>query len=388
MRLLSLDKKRIGASSLAQINHPPSAHGVTLVELLVASTLSIFVLGGVLRVFDNVRENNAVIRSISAVQDAGWSAIRLMSQDVTMAGFGGCTSGDILVNAFTMRSRDYLENTNLFNDAIVGYTVTDENNWQTGYGATEAIATGINDPVVGSDVVRIMRAGSQVSVLASVTEGLEEPVEVKKSVGVTFNNGDNVLLSDCTSAEVFRVTNEPDNEVETGVTIELAHSDGDANRESELSKRYGMEASVRTFSTNYYYVAYTGRKDASGNETRALYRLPLGGEPVELVDGVNSLQVRYGERMSGDQVRYADVSNDEINWSNVVSLRLGLLVSSQDLLPNIEEDSYTYHLAGVAITPSTSESGLTHSGDRRLRRAFNTTIHLHNKSPALAEKIQ
>lgn len=385
MQLFGFKIKRLGALGSPTVARRRYTRGATLVEFLIAGTIGVFLLAGVLQVLNAVRDTNGVMRSISDIQDSGWSAMRLLDKDISMAGFGGCASGETLETSFTMVARSLPRDTNLFVEALMGFTAKQNDRWQTKPGQTAPMYEGIQNPVSDSDIVRVMRGGSHGVSVQNNMSRLGDGLKVENNGRLTFEKDDIVMVSDCASADVFSITNEPDNQANpTNIKF-----DGKENRrQNRLTKLYGTESFVRPFSINYYYVGFTGREDSSGREVRALFKLPQDGEPIELIQGVDTMQVLYGERLTNGSIRYSDVSKDDIDWRNVISLRIALLVSSNGLLPGMAEDNNTYSVAGEPVGPGQGGSGLTHGGDSRLRRVFSTTVHLHNKSPAINGMMQ
>lgn len=355
---------------------PKGTRGLSLVEVLVAGTLGIFVLVSVLQAFNAMRGNNRVVRSLSDLQESGWAAIRLLERDIHMAAFGGCATGETA--GFNMVATNG-PITSLYGEAIRGFTVNNTGNWVAGPSTVVTADPDATDPVVNSDVVTIAR-GSNLSatVVNDRMQNFTDAVVVEPNAELAFNRDDFVMVSDCTTADVFRVTNTPDN---GAAEIALAH-DSSENNSSALSKLYLRNAQVRQFVSNTYYVGETGRSDASGNPIRALYRVPHGGERVELVQGVETLQIQYGELLANGQVRYSDVTQHDIDWAKVVSVRVALLVSGEDRMLTAD-DANNYNLAGIVVGPAGSSANIQHPSDRKLRRVFSTTIFIQNKAATL-----
>jgi hypothetical protein len=91
---------------------------------------------------------------------------------------------------------------------------------------------------------------------------------------------------------------------------------------------------------------------------------------MELADGVEDLQILYGEDTSGSV--YADiyVSADAVtDWSGIRSVRVSFLLRSED---NITSESRPFIFNG--------EDANTEN-DKRLRMVFTTTIALRNRLP-------
>ena len=137
------------------------------------------------------------------------------------------------------------------------------------------------------------------------------------------------------------------------------------------------------FESNAYFVADSQRNDNNGNDIFSLFVVDTTDEtkpytPVELVEGVENMQILYGERMANDSIRYVPAGTAGLNMNDVVSIQIGLLVASTDEITTSDDDR-TYLLADVKVGPSSGNTTINHTGGRTLRAAFNTTIQLRNR---------
>ena len=118
-------------------------------------------------------------------------------------------------------------------------------------------------------------------------------------------------------------------------------------------------------------------RDISGVETANM-------EAEELLQGVESMQVRYGVDTEPDGVANQYLDADALtatDWANVVSIQVGLLMASGDeIATNI--DTNTYNVAGELIQPAPA-AGLTHPQDQQLRYVVNSTINIRNQVGSL-----
>jgi type IV pilus assembly protein PilW len=123
------------------------------------------------------------------------------------------------------------------------------------------------------------------------------------------------------------------------------------------------------YARNQYYVQ-------NGNlmcQARAEDNSALGGA-VTLVEGIENLQILYGEDTdTTDGVtnarRYVTAGN-VVNWANVVSARIGIVVNSQQNIAT-SGDTATFSLIG--------QTAIAASGDRQRRRAYSTTVVIRNR---------
>jgi type IV pilus assembly protein PilW len=351
---------------------PSCQRGLSLVEFLIAGALGVFLLAAVVLTFSDLRDNNRMLRSVSDLQEIGWAAIRLMERDIQMAAFGGCATGP---NAVFSNVASDGPVSNLYEEAVRGYTVMSNGKWDSGAGSAVDPHAGVTAQVVGSDVITIVRASNaSAGVLEGRMEDFDDPIIAASGAGITFNDNDLVLVSDCISAEVFEITDADTNDA--GELV-LEHDDT-KNQSDALSKLFNGNAQVRHFSANTYYVGDTGREDASGDPISALYRVSHSGERVELVGGVETLQILYGEKLPGGRIRYSDVTDHSIDWSQVISVRFAMLVSGRERVL-IDDDDNTYSLVGISVGPADSGTDVKHPSNRRFRRVFSSTIYIQNK---------
>lgn len=66
--------------------------GFSLVEMMIATTLSVLVLGGVLYVLIESERSKATLGCMKSVQDNGRAAIDILAGDISIAGYRGCAS--------------------------------------------------------------------------------------------------------------------------------------------------------------------------------------------------------------------------------------------------------------------------------------------------------
>ena len=100
----------------------------------------------------------------------------------------------------------------------------------------------------------------------------------------------------------------------------------------------------------------------------------------ELVEGVESMQVLYGEDTTDDQNPNRYVSaNQVVNSANIVSVRIGLLLRSPNNTPDGQGDD------SVLLDNITLEHS---AGDEILRYAINSTIKLRNKGQGLVADLE
>jgi len=190
--------------------------------------------------------------------------------------------------------------------------------------------------------------------------------------------GEMVIVADCRTADLFRITS-----VTGGLT--LTHTTAD-NTSGSLSKAYvhtGLNAAqAMRFNSWVYFVRDSGRNAADGTDIFSLFRLDTsrtGQTAQELVEGVEQLQVLYGERIGTQNIRYRAAPN-VANWGQVVAVKLALLVASRDPVLDVADATAGYALLDqTAAKTGTSGATITYANDRRLRRVFSATVNIRNR---------
>jgi type IV pilus assembly protein PilW len=193
--------------------------------------------------------------------------------------------------------------------------------------------------------------------------------------------GDFLLLSDCDKADLVRVCTSAASTTPAN-SLNLTLSSTCATGPTYIADRAlltGPGATVQKLAGTVFYV---GKRGDTATNVPALFRRTLGtlgtaGTPEELVEGIENMQILYGENIDNDNNNAVDrfVPADQVtNWDKVVSVRIELLVMSleNNLVPAAQP--YTYN--GIDYTGASGKGALP--PDTRLRRVFTTTINLRN----------
>jgi len=331
--------------------------GMSLVEVMVALVISLFLLAGIVQVFLANRTSYTFSESISRIQENGRFALDTMTQDLRMAGFFGCAIFDPADTATLV---------NNLNPAGAGYdTAVHDFIGQGLLGGTEG------DGLNGSDSITLRGAKPDQATI-------HPPYNVSTSanVHVTTNDsiqpGDIVMVSNCRGGDIFQVTNKTNSTKASQQAV--VHntgggSPGNFNPDSCkggnahcLSQTYGSDATMFELQAVTYSIAV----GASGEP--ALWRSE-NGTNVELIEGIEQMQVLYGVDTDADNFanQYL-VSTAVADMLTVMSVRLMLLVRSDS--DGVTEDAQVYNFNGANTT----------AADQRLRQVFSTTIALRNRA--------
>ncbi|MEO5378647.1 MAG: PilW family protein [Magnetococcus sp. DMHC-6] len=327
------------------------ANGFTLVELMVAVTIGLFLLAGVIRIFMGQKATYQITTGLARVQENGRFALDMLTRDLRMADYWGCLNGLTKI-------------INNLNPAGVGYDA-DLHGFPLGL-------EGVDGGVGGNDSVTMR------GVLDDLGLTVQAPYGPQASSNIFVNNnneifqGEVLLISDCLQGDIFQVSN-----ANPGSTGTLVHNTGNVTQPSNynpsnpgcpganahcLSKVYEGDAQVYGVVVITYFVA----PGESGEP--ALFR-SRNGVVDELVEGVESLQFLYGEDTDGDGVANRWLIASGVNMNNVTAMRIAMLMRTPEEV-DIQKNSRTYQVADQLVDPV---------DDRRARRIFSTTVELRNR---------
>ncbi len=355
---------------LAKLNRSSKAKGFSLIEVMVALFISTAIVGGVLSVFLSTKKTQRFSNGVSEIQESGRIALNYLKQEVRMVGYQGCISyDDEQVNVIA----ENLSQAMFEQQKFRGYEVKDAN-WEN-----DTPFDGLVTAKIGTDAFSVGRI-TDLDTNLTGPEVNNANIQVVNGPRLDFKQDDLVLISDCENADLFNIVNQPTG---NGNALTLTHSKG-GNTANKLSKIYkNADATISSYKNTVYFIEDTGRKNPQGDSVFALYRAQGPAyTPQELVEGVEQMQVLYGESLPLGQVRYvpADQAGPEVNWNNVNSVKISLLVTSHHGVRR-SDDTSTYELLGTDIVPPGSSSGIKHSGSRRLKKVFSTTINIRNRAP-------
>jgi len=332
-------------------------NGISLIEILVALALSLIILAGVMHIFLNNKQTYRVQEAFARLQESGRFAMQFITKDLRMAGYVGCggkiNSPNNIANYYPpppAPNDNTADEVSMFTGSgIEGFEFS-----SLPIALSDAISLTSAKVVAGSDIVRIKRAASTGARLTGNMTADNANIQLDGTTALgLFADNDYIFISDCEAADIFVANNVS----ASAGTITIAHSNA-VNLDNKLSKAYQQDAEVYKFVNTTYYIG----NNVAGEP--ALYRRTLlnAGDlsEEELVEGVEDLQLLYGEDTDNDSAPniYVDASS-VTDWNNVVAVRVELQVRS--LEDNLAKSMTAY-------------------GDRKLRRTFTTSIAIRNRA--------
>lgn len=360
--------------------------GLSLIELMIAMTVSMLLLIGVTSIYLNSRETDKFTNELSRIQETGRIAMDFLAHTIRMVGYQGCLDPNTVemnIIANNPPTGDF------FNSALIGFEVTDAN-WAQNNVVDPVTGDVIQNngeyfigqdfvanALIGSDVIAVQSARPADIELTGNMSASNANIQVSNNE-IGFEPDDIVLISDCQNGDLFRISSNPD-------SLTWAHANN-VNTDNRLSAPYDLTAQILRFESVVYFVADTGRTNIRGEPINALYRafdnMDNTANPQftteELIEGIDNMQFLYGERLASGNLRYVTADNVG-NMELVESIQVGLLVSGTANVLSEPEDTF-FILPGEVIQPE-SEAGadVTYASDRSLRREFTQTVQLRNR---------
>lgn len=327
--------------------------GVGLVEIMISLTLGLLVTGAIVQIYLTTKRQNDMQTSLTGRQEASRFAAQIIQRDAQMAGFRGCLRDlGTVVNTLNS-SNDFLYD---FGQHVVGFD------------NAAGLPASITNVVAGTDVLTLRTVDdTDVALTAGMATSVANPVTVAGLAPAPFANGDIALIADCSGAAVFQVDTY---DAATG-TIGHVAAGTPGNSTLNFGRRFSAGAQVYRMRTTTYFI-----RESDNGTGPALWRRVGLENPQELAEGIENMQVLYGEDTDGDQApdeyRTADAVTD---WTQVVSLQVALLAAgTQDRVA--DADPRTFDLLGEVVDPT---DGGNVESDGRLRRVLSFTLALRNR---------
>ena len=318
------------------------AQGFSLVELMVAMTLGLFVVGVVVAIFVNNSRNLRAIEHATRHAENGRYATQLLGDDIRHAGFFAefdpgtmamptakpdpCTSSPTAVNASLPLH-------------VQGYDGAD--------GGLSCLS-GVRG---GTDVLVIRRA--KTCIAGSENCG---------AVG---------------GGKLYFQASQCHEELESGQPFDL---DSDLANLTRRKRDCAASADLREMLVHIYFISSI---DRGGRQIPALTRWELGRGIVPLVEGIQDLQIEYGVDDDGDGTpdRYTANPDDPLNaaltvqnWQNVTAIRVHLLSREIDESPGYkDEKAFT-----LGLTANGQPNTAMPFNDAYRRHLYDTTFVVNN----------
>jgi type IV pilus assembly protein PilW len=298
--------------------------GSTLIELMIALALGLFIIGAAIALMLSNRQTYDTTEGLSRIQESARVAFELLARDIREAGLNSCGGAQQFVNVLTHPESLWW---------------TQWNGGVRGYGGSDAFAgaafgSGVGQRVAGTAALHIMRSGLPQTVASHDTGSQVLTLSPRNSA---LSAGDLAIVCNFSQASLFQVSAADANTVSHGT----GGSPGNCSRGlgfanppdcSETGQTYRFEdnAVVMRLESLAWYVGNTGRTSTT---SRSLYRVAPQNEggtltlvTEEVLDGVIDLQFDY--LLQGGSA-YVDASS-VTDWNAVTGVRMRLTMEEPD----------------------------------------------------------
>jgi type IV pilus assembly protein PilW len=380
--------------------------GLSLVEVMIAMAIGSVITVGTVQLFVANSETHRLMLGQSRMQESARFSLDFIARSIRQAGYRGCFSNNEALST-TIDPADNLpyefdlrfgvqgfdsSGVGLWSPALTALPQTTSGGVDTNLyyqlldGAPAAVLTARNegagngidiDAVLpGTDVLtlRTMRHEDTEARLDLLLGATDDIVVNDPPGGMNLAIDDMAVIHDCEKATIFRVTS-----ISTSAGLStIGHDTGDTDdaRNSfntlALKNSFDTDAAVTSIESVTYFVAPGLGQNAQGNTPLSLWRKNGLTAPIELVEGVEDLQILYGVSTDDDNTpnQYV-VANAVSDWKDVTTIRITVVVNSVDDTGGTSPPTQT-------CAVQTCFTGETYDG--LMRRAFTQTIKLRNTS--------
>ena len=350
---------------LKQKVHLNSQHGYSMLELLVAMTLGILILGSAVTMQVSNRADFQMTTSELEMKTNAKLAAEFIGNSLRTVGSMGCRTVEAYENGGGQNRNESAYRISL-NTTTLAHADFNAGHEIQGYQATGASWVPVPDASLnlsgmlpGSDAITLRGAIGEAYVLNTRTVGdTAYFLNIPAGTDVRIAQNNFAVASTCKDAEVFKVTS-TDAAIDGGTVGRAVGGSGDENAFGTWTANQGISregyAELRRVATVTYFIA----NNDQGVPT--LFR-SIDGEanPAALVEGVERMTLDYGieddENMRNVASRYLSASqiqatcstpldvpvSDTCLWPDVVSVRVNIIMrSDNEIFGKAVDQSYT-----------------------------------------------
>ncbi|MFL1404006.1 PilW family protein [Marinobacter sp. M1N3S26] len=355
---------------------PGKQKGLSLVELMIALLLGTVLTLGVTQVFLGSNQTYRTSDAVAMLQENLRFSLSRLSRDARMAGHYGCLIGQPTEHLDTGNAA-YNEDLFDFERAVVGWEapntglgddheleafVAGNGGWTNGEG--DGVPAVVADNALqGTDLLVLNGAVRAQVDLAGNPSPPANTIGAAGETGIPQGTILIAVMGDCSGGDRFQKSNDAN---ASSITKGVGGTPGNTNAEDLAD--HTDDSSVYTYRSTGYFVGL----GADGEP--ALFQVALepgapDGNPIEIVSGVEGMQVLYGIRQNERRAE-TYVPADQVNaWEDVVSVRFALLMRSGDGILD-EDNARTFNLVGTELDPG---------ADRRARLVGSFTVGIRNR---------
>lgn len=396
--------------------------GLSLIEMLVALTISMIIMSGVLAIMSTTRKTSALQEELSRLQEDARFLMEDLSYNVRMAGYYGCSG---IVSGFTKPTNISVENNKELrdaNDKIVTKSTPRSDILTVAHlaaggklrldlpSAQEIVNTETSlsnlkceeitapteedTPAQGDDLPNWCKSKS-VKELNLCQQVIAEKnyIKMQQCLGQAFSTanahiqlhadsskpqiGDSLIMTDCSGAQVYHVANVSDSIVYLSYPliknyfwpVEVFHVPQDPNdTNATIEDRLQVTYQVKAIDKN------DNGKFNDPEDGFALFK-----NDQFFIEGVQALQVRYGVDSNSDGVVDRYVEADPTPIGDIISVRINILMRTANKRFDLTgATDRTFELDPDIDTFNPNDDKNLENEEGYRHRLFTTTIRVRN----------
>lgn len=343
--------------------------GFSIVELMIATLLSLVISYGVLEIYVAQSQFYKVSSSQDVIQSTENAIVNLVTPIIRSTGFAGCGTIISAVSNLNAGGPPPIATLNTSPIMIMGYsggdssiTITSDNpanDSNAGDWIPSLEATLVGNVEQYNDAVIVLGSapGSYPLGITNINPGSSSLV-VQSILGTAPAAGLFGAISDCGKTAIFQISGV------TGTTIN--HSSGSGtlqNASSALPVDFKVGSQFILLQQTAFFVG-----QGQGGQS-SLMRATLVGNAwtvQPIVPGIELMKILYGIGTNGNITQYVSASAVP-NWAQVYAIRMGFLIEGQ--VGSGSHSSTNYTVLNTQVTVP---------ADTRIRHVFEITVNLRN----------
>ncbi len=352
--------------------------GLSLVEMMISLATGSVLILGVIQLYGANADTYRLVMGGSRMQESAMFALDFIGRDIRRAGYRGCApAGEPAWWIADPGALPYEYDLLL---GVQGYDAAGGDSWSPSLddvsdrheGSVADFGIPKEDIVPGTDVLTLRHVVQQdleiklVEAMATANEPMRVYAPVNGAAGLGFDEQRLVFISDCEKAAIVRITDIA--EVANAPQITLGHDPG-------LAVGGGFEAGsvVAGIETHVYYIAQGAGHNLSGDAPLSLWQKSGASRPMELVEGIEDLQVLFGVSTDGDRTPDQYVTADAVtDWRGVTIIQVTVVANSVDDVGGVSTPTHTCDVQACY------EGELSDGIDGLMRRTFMQAVMLRN----------
>jgi type IV pilus assembly protein PilW len=359
--------KTTDSKYLAIVQPFPHERGFSLIELMIALGIGLFLLAGLFYIYSNAAQSFRTQSALAYMQSNARFAFEIMGVDIRQAGFFPTRKDETPVNIVNTLTSCNNNLKDLFSIPLVGYESSEPPDVCTTASTTACY-------LANTDSLTVVRADNENRFKVSTytpgafTLALASWPSNPPEVGEIF------LATDPSHAAVFQV----DTITPPSLTFGVGGAASPGNSGADLGVFNGTSSLVlmRLSGVSYYIGLNPAGEPALYRDKMTRSGTSADGDKEELIQGVEDMEITYGVDTNDPVDR-----NVNAYWTatQVAAGTDGTLTMPAAGAPS----SYWRRVLSVRITltlvSAQDERVATTTSDRRLRRTFTNTIAVRNR---------